>query len=167
MRNGRFGVIVTQTPKSRSSVLQIIQKGSSMLKTITLTIATILVSMSVYLFGGTISANACGQSVQVACGNTAPDKHVSGNKQIKNPIKVTICHTYWNRLDVGILNGRKTKWWGPTIRYGSWSMDLKATASQCKSWWVVPGTVIDSYANCVQRIVTTSRMYKSGTYWLT
>lgn len=100
------------------------------------------------------------------CGDTAPQKYFKGDKQLVAPVKVTVCHPYWNRLDIGRLNGRATRWWGPTIRYGNWHADLPATASECKSFWVKPGTVIDSFASCVNRIVRTPRMMRAGTYWL-
>lgn len=129
---------------------------------IALTLMTALIGYSIF----STPAAACGKTKQVACGLTAPEKHFSGKKQLVKPIKVTVCHSYWNQLDIGHLNGRATRWWGPTIRYHRWAADLPAVASECKSWWVKPGTSIDTFASCVQRIVRTGPMRRSGTYWL-
>lgn len=129
-------------------------------------IATLIAMAGLWFAGMASQAAACGQTATVACGLTAPEKHFSGNVKIQKPIKVTVCHSYWNQLKVGHLNGRATRWWGPTIRKGGWSADLPAAASECKSWWVKPGTSIDTFASCVQRVISTGPMTRSKIYWL-
>lgn len=98
------------------------------------------------------------------CNRTAPKKNFKGDKQIPDQIRVTVCHKYWDRLDVGTLNGRRTKWWGPSIQFSGWSADLPATAQRCKTFYVKPGSRITTYASCVDRVIRTPAMKKAGTY---
>lgn len=129
-------------------------------------LAILVGSVGFWLATEVSQAEACGRTAQVACGLTAPEKNFSGTVKLIKPIKVTVCHGYWSQLKVGHLNGRATRWWGPTIRKGGWSADLPAASNECKSWWVKPGTSIDTFASCVNRVISTGPMRRSDTYWL-
>jgi hypothetical protein len=98
------------------------------------------------------------------CNKTAPKVTFSGKKKLEKPIRVVVCHPYWDRLNVGTLSGRKTKWWGPTIGRGKWSANLPAADSACKTFWVKPGSTISTKASCVQRVISTKKMLTPGTY---
>lgn len=90
-----------------------------------------------------------------------------GDRIIKDQIEVKVCHGYWDLLDPGRYNGTLTKWWGPVMVYGDWYGDLPILTSECKTYWVKPGSEIRVFARCVERVITTGRMTHSGTYTLT
>lgn len=98
------------------------------------------------------------------CNRSTEGSAWKGEGTIAKPIQVTICHGFWNQLDVGTYRGVKTKWYSPIMQYGNWYGDLEVVTSQCKKFWVRPGTVIKLYASCVERVISTGPMNRSGQY---
>lgn len=116
---------------------------------------------AVVSIGASDSAYACKWKATQPCGvyNQDPGKTFSGNQLPTDMIAVTVCHPYWSKL-------LAPKWWGPTVRYASWHADLPAVHSQCSTRTVKRGSVIDSYASCVHRVIRTARLTRPGTYWM-
>lgn len=98
------------------------------------------------------------------CNKVAPKVVFAGKQKLEKPIRVVVCHPYWDRLNVGTLEGRRTRWWGPTISRGKWSADLPAAAEGCKVFWVKPGSVISTKASCVKKVISTKPMLAPGKY---
>jgi len=129
----------------------------------------IFATMVVFGLGIAISLSFATQAI--ACGVTKEECNrnvlgitFEGTVVIKNPIEVTVCHGYWDQLDVGTLKGRATRHWGPVMVYNGWYGDLPIASTECKTYWVRPGTEMRLFASCVDRIVTTGVMRKPGTY---
>lgn len=114
---------------------------------------------------GIVEVAACEHKVQI-CGNSANGVTFSGDRQIKDQIKVEVCHAYWHLLDVGNYKGQRTKWWAPVMNYNSWYGDLPVITTECKTFWVKPGTELKTYEECVQRVVTTGKMTRPGRYMM-
>lgn len=112
------------------------------------------------------TASACGKQ-EIVCGNSNTNRYFSdGTVVLPAPINVTICYPEWDLLVPGRLDGRVTKYWGPTIRYGNWSADLQAvTNGPCKRFQVRPGTVFES-DNCKGTRVLKVKVTRSGKYTL-
>lgn len=109
------------------------------------------------------SAAACGVTQQ-ECERNSIGVVFTGDFAIKAPIEVTVCHGYWSQIDVGTHRGRKTRWWGPVMKYGSWYGDLPISTNECKTYWIRPGTEFRLHASCVDRLITTGVIRKPGTY---
>ena len=98
------------------------------------------------------------------CNRATNGRTWKGEGTIANPIQVTICHGYWDQIDVGTYRGVKTKHYSPVMQYGNWYGDLKVVTSQCKLFEVKPGTIIKLYASCVERVISTGLMMRAGQY---
>ncbi len=98
------------------------------------------------------------------CNKTAPKVVFTGKQKLEKPIRVVVCHPYWARMNVGTLDGRKTRWWGPTISHGKWSANLPAVAEECKVFWVKPGSLISTKASCVKKVISTKKMIAPDKY---
>lgn len=123
----------------------------------------VLVIISSLGFVGT--ANAC-TLTPTECNRASDGVTFNGDRQLVQPIDVTVCHTYWNRLNVGTYRGRTTKWWAPIMKYNSWYGDLPVVTNECKKYSVKPGTELRLFADCVNRVITTGAMNKPGVYYM-
>lgn len=105
---------------------------------------------------------------ETLCSHIAPAVvPYKGTKFPKDTIEVTVCHPSWDKLVVGTLpDGRKSKGWGPTLvdLNGSES-NLVVATEECKLFTRSKGQVIQSL-DCGDRIITTGKMLKSGTYYM-
>lgn len=108
-------------------------------------------------------AAACGVTVDECNRNTAGITF-QGNVQIPDPIRVEVCHGYWDQLDVGTYRGQQTRWWEPVMVYGNWYGDLPTATQACKVYWVRPGTELRLFASCVDRLISTGAMNRPGRY---
>ncbi len=108
-------------------------------------------------------AAACGVTVE-ECNRNAIGVPFKGNQKIPDPIRVEVCHGYWNQLDVGTYRGQKTRWWGPVMVYNAWYGDLPIATKECKTYWVRPGTELRLFASCVDRVISTGVMNRPGRY---
>ncbi len=111
-------------------------------------------------------AVACDHKTTI-CGNTADKITFQGDRQIKDQIKVEVCHGYWDLLDTGSYNGQNTKWWAAAMVYGNWYGDLPVVTNPCKIYWVKPGTELRLFAECVDRVISTGQMTRPGRYVMT
>lgn len=101
--------------------------------------------------------------------NRATDGNVwSGTDKKPNQLLVTVCHGYWDRLDVGDYRGVRTRWWEPVIVKGNWkSTPLPTITQRCKKMWRRYGEQVAVFASCVNRIIWTPPITTSGkTYTL-
>jgi len=80
---------------------------------------------------------------------------------------VTVCHKYFDLLSATSFKGSKARWWMPVMKRGGWYGDLPGYTKQCTTFAdFTPGTEVRVFARCVDRLITTGAIYKSGTYWL-
>lgn len=112
-----------------------------------------------------VSAEECAQSQPTTeCNRSTNGPTWDGTGAVQNAIEVEVCHGYWHLLDVGTYRGRSTKWWSPIMKYGDWYGDLPTVTKPCKTYWVRPGTELRLYASCVEALITTGPMRRSGKY---
>lgn len=111
-------------------------------------------------------SQAC--DAEVGC-NPAEIITFHGDRVLEDQIEVRVCHGYWDLLDPGRYNGTLTKWWAPVMVYAptDWYGDLPVVTAECKTYWVKPGVELKLFADCVQRVITTGRMTRPGTYIMT
>jgi len=107
-------------------------------------------------------AAACTWTKKKPCGyNPDPGVRYSGNGHPTNMVKATVCYSEWNDL----ANGSRGKWWGPTLRRGSWHADRDAVYKPCYVQWVVKGTRIESDSACTPgKVLVTQKIFAAGTY---
>lgn len=120
--------------------------------------------VSLLSFVTTAEAGCTNAQSERTCNRSTDGRTWKGEGTIAKPIPVTICHGYWNQLDVGTYRGVKTKWYSPVMQFGEWYGDLEVVTSACKKFWVRPGTVIKLYASCVERVISTGPMKRPGQY---
>lgn len=110
------------------------------------------------------SASACGRK-EPDCNRTTEGHTYRGTDTNPNKIKVTICHGYWNELDVGTYRGRRTRWWEPVIVKAGWkSTVLPTNTTECVTMWRRYGEQVSTYADCVKRLIWTAPITRSRTY---
>jgi hypothetical protein len=112
-------------------------------------------------FGGN-SASAC---TKHDCNRTTSGHTYHGTDTKPNLIKVTVCHGYWNQLNVGTYRGRRTRWWEPVIVKDGWkSTVLPTNTTECVVMWRRYGEQVSTYASCVRRLIWTAPITRSRTY---
>lgn len=111
-------------------------------------------------------AAACEKAAAVGC-IPADIITFSGDRAIPDQIRVEVCHGFWHLLDPGQYKGQLTKWWAPVMKYNSWYGDLPVVTKECKTFWVKPGSEMRLFADCVDRIISTGKMTRSGQYIMT
>jgi len=132
-----------------------------------------LYTVALLCFVGIVSLLSSAETAQAGCSNTQTEQSCNrstdgrtwkGEGTIANPIVVTVCHGYLKDIDVGTYRGVKTRYYSPVMQYGGWYGDLEVVTSPCKTFEVRPGTVIKLYAPCVERVISTGPMKRSGQY---
>lgn len=125
-----------------------------------------IIAMAAFYTASINDTYACRAS-DIECNRSSDGTTFKGDRQLTKTISVTVCHGYWDLLDVGTIAGRSTKWWAPVMVFNNWYGDLPEVTKRCKKYSVKAGTELRLFAECVQRIISTGRMYKSGTYTMT
>lgn len=115
------------------------------------------------------SAMACDISGDRGCYRESSGVVFRGDRVLPRTIEVTVCNPYLDQYDIGTLRGVRTRWWGPVMRYvsqkhGAWYGDLEILTQECKTYWVLPGTEIRVFADCIDALITTGRMTRAGTF---
>ena len=109
-------------------------------------VATAIASSPLPLLGaGPALAAGCNTLVRMS-GGPPPNIRYQGDRQLQDPIEVQVCHGYWDEL-------LEPRWWNVTIRFGSWEQDLDPVFVPCKTYYVLPGTDMRLYADCVSAII--------------
>lgn len=134
----------------------------SLLMTVSLAVSIILSPIPSGMSVTDVQAASCKRVAE--CNKAADIISFSGDRKLKDQIKVEVCYSNWHRLNTGTYNGANTKWWGPVMVYASWYGDLPIVTTPCKTYWVKPGTEIKLFDECIQKVVSTGKMTRPGKY---
>lgn len=114
------------------------------------------------LLAGPAHAGGCLKKSFFGCSIKAPGVKYKGVLKPKT-IRVKICHRTWHLLN-------QPRWWGMTLRHGSWQKNIREVHSKCTWQNVVPGSVVKNFHNCrggVGRWYSTKPLRRaSATYWV-
>ncbi len=113
------------------------------------------------------TAEAGCSSARGCVGRNVTHPKYRGNRELRQKIRVVVCHSYFSMLAKEPRTGKKA--WSYRLQYKGWeSPNVQVVRGRkCKSMFVKPGTEVGSCASCLGgRIIATPHMTKPGTYYM-